>query len=316
METIEKRWISGFWRRIAALLVDSIILGAVGFGLGLLFESTFVEMGSWGRLVGFGISLAYFGVMNSAIFKGQTIGKKLLKIRVVDASNNSISLGRSFIRYVILGTPFFLNALQFTSESLSPLLVYLIYMIVFGGLMAIPYLYLFNGATRQSLHDVLVGTYVVNAASEKQEVPPFSKVHKVVLVLLFLIAASIPFVYGNLQGSELQKEATGNDALVSVSDVLKDNAAVTNANVRLVGFMSFDEGDAKRSAFIASSVFLRTNDVENEALAKTLAQVIATNYSETSEQESVMVMLSYGYDIGIFARWNHRQYVFNPETLK
>ena len=316
METIKKKWISGFWRRIAALFVDSIVLGLVGFALGLLFESAFVEMVNWGRLIGFGIALAYFGVMNSAISKGQTIGKKLLKIRVVDAANNPIGLVRSFIRYAILGTPFFLNALQFTSESLPSFIVYPIYMIVFGGLMAIPYLYLFNGETRQSLHDVLVGTYVVNADSEEQEVSAFSKVHTVVVALLFLIGASVPFVYGNLQGNEVYKNVAGNDALITVSGVLKDNAAVTDAHVRLVGFTSFDEGQPKRSAFVAASIFLRVKQNENEALAKELAKVISTTYLEALEKDHIMVQLSYGYDIGIFSRWSHRQYVFNPEDLR
>lgn len=51
------RWISGFWRRIGAFVIDSAILGGAGYGLGLIFEKQFVELGGWSRLVGFCIAL-------------------------------------------------------------------------------------------------------------------------------------------------------------------------------------------------------------------------------------------------------------------
>ena len=60
----ELKWISGFWRRVVAFFVDTLILGVVGLALGLFLESFFVQMGAWGRLVGFSIALIYFGVMS------------------------------------------------------------------------------------------------------------------------------------------------------------------------------------------------------------------------------------------------------------
>lgn len=38
-------WISGFWRRIVALNVDSILLALGGFALGVVLESEFIQMG-------------------------------------------------------------------------------------------------------------------------------------------------------------------------------------------------------------------------------------------------------------------------------
>ena len=74
------KWISGYWRRIGAFAIDSIILGLIGLSLGLVLEDMFVDIGVWGRLFGFTIALLYFGIMNSVISNGQTLGKKLLKI--------------------------------------------------------------------------------------------------------------------------------------------------------------------------------------------------------------------------------------------
>lgn len=314
---IKKRWISGFWRRIAALLVDSVVLGVVGFVLGLLFESNFIEMSSWGRLIGFLIFLAYFGLMNSAIFNGQTIGKKLLKVRVVDASNSTISLGRSFIRYIILGTPLFLNALQFTGDTVPAFILYPIYIIVFGGLMSILYLYLFNTASRQSLHDLLMGTYVVNAEQPKQELGPLWKGHSTIIGLLLLIAAVIPFVSGNLQEKEVYKNVVSNNRLKRASQVLVSSPKVYDASLNAAGFTSLDEkGETRRSTFISADILLRDDNVGDEVLAKELAKMVLTTYPDAKSNDLILVLMSYGYDIGIFASWTRRQYSFHPEDLK
>jgi len=72
----DEEWIAGFWRRIGALFIDAIILGTVGFCLGVFLEKEFVQLGRLGRLIGFGTALSYFGILNSRMFGGQTIGKK------------------------------------------------------------------------------------------------------------------------------------------------------------------------------------------------------------------------------------------------
>ena len=68
--------ISGFWRRVGAFLIDSVILGVVGLVLGLFFSQQFVELGDWGRAIGFPIAAIYFAILNSRIGNGQTIGDR------------------------------------------------------------------------------------------------------------------------------------------------------------------------------------------------------------------------------------------------
>lgn len=103
------RMFCGFWRRLFAFIVDSLILGIFGLIIGTMFFDFFAEIGVLGLLFGFSIALLYFGIQNSSICGGQTIGKRLLKIRVVDKENETISLQRSFVRFMILGPPYFLN---------------------------------------------------------------------------------------------------------------------------------------------------------------------------------------------------------------
>ena len=103
------RTISGFWRRLLAIVLDGLILGIVGFVSGLFFFDFYARLGSWGRMIGFGVDSIYFGVLNSGIGKGQTVGKRIMKIEVTNKFGEHITLGQSLLRNTILGAPFFLN---------------------------------------------------------------------------------------------------------------------------------------------------------------------------------------------------------------
>ena len=82
-----------------ALAVDSILLCVVGYALALVFGDQFAQMGNhmdtWGHLVGFAVVLIYFGVLNSHIGKGKTLGKRLMRIRVVGENGRYLTLSRS-----------------------------------------------------------------------------------------------------------------------------------------------------------------------------------------------------------------------------
>jgi len=80
--TSTHRTISGFWGRLLAIVLDGFVLGIVGFVSGLFFFDFYARLGGWGRLIGFGADSMYFGILNSGIGKGQTIGKRIMKIEV------------------------------------------------------------------------------------------------------------------------------------------------------------------------------------------------------------------------------------------
>jgi uncharacterized RDD family membrane protein YckC len=112
LEEVQNKWICVFWRRIGALFIDTLVLGVFGYVVGFFLEDTFVQLGGWGRLIGFAVSITYLGVMNSSLSNGQTIGKKILNIRVVDSSNSTIILPKSFLRYSFLAVPFSFNGAE------------------------------------------------------------------------------------------------------------------------------------------------------------------------------------------------------------
>lgn len=184
------REIAGFWRRLGALASDLILLGIFGAILGALFFDTFARMGAYAKLIGFAIALAYFGICNSRIAGGQTLGKRWLGVRVVDVHDELLSLPRSLLRYVVLGIPFFANGLPLDPRlAMSSPLGYLLALVVFGGMLAIIYLYIFNRRTRQSLHDLVVGSYVECFDRATQAVP-FPNMWRGHIVVVAVLAAS------------------------------------------------------------------------------------------------------------------------------
>src|ERR671923_3070682 len=82
--------IAGFWRRFLAWFIDSLLLGIIGQAIAVLFSSFFFSIGPYGRPIGLLFIIPYFGILNSKIGGGQTIGKRLMKIAVRNKNNEPI----------------------------------------------------------------------------------------------------------------------------------------------------------------------------------------------------------------------------------
>lgn len=306
-EQLQLTWIAGFWRRIAALLLDMTILAVIGYTLGLIFEAAFVQLGGWGRCIGFSVGLLYFSVMNSSLCRGQTPGKKLLGLRVVNSDNQSISVGRSLLRYCILSAPFMLNGAQFSNEAMLSFLVYPLAIVIFGGGLSLLYLYLFNRVSRQSLHDVLVGTYVVHADAEQSAPGKVWKSHLVVVVILFIAAAVTPIFT-----SKLTQSAPFDDLLATQSALLQQPgityaSVFTNTSISTLG----DE-PAQQSSFVSVQALLSDNSISDAELARNLALVVIQHYPDVRGSTMLRITLTYGYDIAIWSEWSSYTYEFNP----
>lgn len=304
-EETAELWITGFWRRIGAFAIDLLLLGLLGFGLGSVLASTFVEMGGWGRLVGFIIALIYFGLLNSEIGKGQTIGKRLLKIKVVDANNQAIAVPKSMLRYSILGIPFFLNNAQFSIEVLTSPMMYLLSLVLFGGLFSTLYLYIFNRNTRQSLHDLIVKTYVVNDTVSPQSVTPIWKTHVYVTASIIIAAAIVP--YFTLELAKQQPFAQ----MLTVQDVLAKEPGVMYVLVQDGKTFSSEN----ETTYISAQVFINENKVNDKETGLALARKIKSTFTESVDRNFIIVSLVHGYDIGIASAWSQHTFRYNPMKL-
>jgi len=155
---------AGFWKRFAAYLIDSIIIGiAVGFlififgglfGLGMLssdmeFDEESMEMEDpaamlIGAMMGTIVLLwfvsmiaqwLYFALMEASSTQG-TLGKMALGIKVTDTMGYPITFGRATGRYF--------------GKILS------------GAILMIGYIMAAFTERKQALHDMMAGTLVLN----------------------------------------------------------------------------------------------------------------------------------------------------------
>ncbi len=311
---VPDRKIAGFWRRLVAFVIDVILLGIAGMILGALFFDPFARMGAYARLIGFAIALAYFGICNSRIGGGQTLGKRWLGVRVVDAHDQLLSLPRSLLRYAVLGIPFFANGLPVDPKlAISTPLGYLLALVVFGGIFATTYLYVFNRRTRQSLHDLVVGSYVerFDRATQPVPFPIIWRGHLVVLALIAVIALSVPVATSRFA----QTQAFA--GILPLYQTLSTQPHVMTAQVTtqvMHGWSSVNGGSTTHS--LQSSLWLDAPMTEDGGMAKRIAQQMAKADPNIADEDVVVVTLVYGYDMGIASGWKKHGYSFRPGELQ
>lgn len=309
--------ICGFWRRLFAFIIDVSILGIVGIAIGTLFYDSFAELGGWGRLFGFAVASLYFGLLNSSLGNGQTFGKRILKIQVVDRDSRTIAISKSFLRVMILGVPYFLNGALIPPDILiNPFISLLLGLIVFFGCGAIVYLYVFNRETRQSFHDLVIGTYVINVGSEKELIAkPIWKGHLVVVSTLFVtVIVLIVFVIPKFAAKEpfsdlltVQKNIQ-KSGLVHVATVTVGKSSGTNLT---------NEGGGKwESTFLAINAVLSHRPSDYDAVTTQIASIIFETYPKVMEKNSLVINASYGYDLGIASAWKSHRVQHSPQEWK
>ncbi|HTD27830.1 MAG TPA: RDD family protein, partial [Xanthomonadaceae bacterium] len=230
-------------------------------------------------------------------------------VRVVDAQGQLLSLPRSLLRYAVLGIPFFANGLPIDPESaMSAPLGYVLALVVFGGMFAVIYLYLFNRRTRQALHDLVVGSYVerVDRAANPVPFPVIWNGHIVVVVLFAIFALSTP-----LAAIRLANTRTFADIL-PLYRTLSTQPHVMTAQVTR-NWASFN---GSTSHYLQSSLRLDAPLIEDSAMAKRIVQMMAKADRDIRTEDVVVVALVYGYDMGIASGWERHVYSFKPGELQ
>ncbi len=299
--------VSGFWRRLLALVVDEAILSVPAVLLGFLFFEQFAKLGGWGRAVGFIVALFYFGLMNSTLGGGQTLGKRLMKVRVVNGSDSPISVARSFLRFLILGAPFFLNGAAFPPSWFTSWIGVIIGIAIFGIGGSIIYLFIFNRRSRRTLHDLIVGTYVLKTTSPSGVPKPKTwGGHYVVIGLLFCACAVAPIFLKRLAEKPLFKD------IVSLQSTLLAQPNVWSANV-ISGSTVF-WGPSGKALISATTMNVRVDSpIDNyDAFVNNISRLLFQNYPELANRDRVIVNVIYAYDLGIARGSVGRNYNFSP----
>jgi uncharacterized RDD family membrane protein YckC len=306
--------IAGFWRRITALAVDLLILGVPTLLLGLALFRWAEGLGQAGRLVGFVVALLYFGLLNSVFAGGQTLGKRMLGIRVTDRSGNTLAPMRSVSRFLVIAIPYFLNGLWFDADPASLrlpeyLLVALIVFVVFGGLGAIAYLFVFNRRTRQSLHDLAVGSFVVRGAPTA--VPDglsTARLHRIVVgcwLVLIGIGLMLPLILP-LQKTRVVESLK---PLSELQSAIKTQLGLQQVKVTMGSTSNITvRTGASTTTFLQVEARADASQNDLDALGRLVAGMVLDHYPDLLGKQVLIVYVLHGFDLGI-ASWTigHRE---------
>jgi uncharacterized RDD family membrane protein YckC len=301
---------AGFWRRILAFIIDVLAIGIFGQIIAWPLSSFWFNAGPYGRILGLFIVFAYFGITYSKIFKGQSIGKRIMKIAVRDKANNTISLGRSLLRVSILAIPFLLNGWNLPLLNMTGI-KWLVVVIVFGVGAAIVYTMLFNRRSRQGIHDLICGTYVVHLGVEPIELFPISsKKHWVVsgvLIVIVIIITSLIIPNTSLIVSKL-----GNNMFETQRALQTDNRFFTVD----ITENTIHPNTGKDNHALDVSIWCKgeTPVEERSKIINDVTRVVIKNM-DISRFDTLKIFLKSGYDLGIASRWITYYEVHNTKDL-
>ncbi len=300
--------IAGFWRRVAAFFVDGVILALIGHGLGLMLFDVFVRLGPWGRGIGLLVALVYFVPQESAR-AGQSLGKRLLRIRVVDAQGRSLSLGLGAARFAVFGVPYFLNGAALPMDLMMFAGGVPFALLVVGGLFALAYLLAFNRRTRQSLHDLAVGSFVVRAGARHAPAPACVwRGHLVIAGALALLAGASPLFYPWLTSIPPFAALSALDERLAAQPELR-SVGVSASSGRVYGVHS----DSHPIHELRIDATIAKPPVDDVALSTRLAGIALASWPDAKLQDRIAVRLAYGFDIGIASSWDANTLSLAPD---
>jgi uncharacterized RDD family membrane protein YckC len=302
--------IAGFWRRLFAFCLDGLFLGLFGACIGLVAYDRLVALGDWGRAVGFAIALVYFGVMDSELSGGQTPGKRILAIKVVTADGAPLRISASTLRATIFCVPYFLNGAFIDAGAVTS---WLVTFLVFGVGVSMAYLLLFNRRTRQSLHDLAVGSYVVSNKTDDLigETTRMWPAHFGAVGLILTASLTLPYFAQRLESS------VPFAVLLSVQQALQKDPDVRHATavVSVSKFFGKNQSATTTHIFI-SNIVLSRRVTDFDSLSNRLARIILDRDPSAEKEDEIAISIRYGYDIGIASAWRSRVFAFSPDQWR
>ncbi len=287
------RAIGALWRRVAAFAIDGIVLCLLGLAISLPFFETFSRIGVWGPLVGFCLALPYFAILNSGIGNGQTLGKRVVHIQVTDQYGNTISFWRSVARYVVFAIPYFLDEVSLPVTRTPWAVSIMISVIALGIGGATLYLVVFNGHSRQGIHDLIARSYVADADKDGAlDIKPTWGGHWVILgsglIALFLGTGVL--------GNKIAQRGPFPQLLEDVR-LVEGMEGVQSAGVQ--DMTTSSSGSEERQKILVVNVNWAGKSADKQAFADQVAKIIIEHDPTVKEHDQLKITLIRGYFLGI-----------------
>ena len=285
--------IAEFGARLWALFIDCVGLIIIGYLLAIPLGKELAQLGSWGIMVGFLIALIYFGLLNSKLGKGQTLGKRLNNIKVVNQNGEYLSLPRSLGRTLILIAPYFCTGINLPASFLltpfGAIIDFSFFVFSFGIGTGFIYFYIFNRRTRQSIHDLIAGSFVVSSKLKGAVNPaPVARVHYkffFIYLLVFILLAAIGILTPN---SDNTKRLILQRNLYRIDKVWQTHAV----------FGAFTES-GHRTPFVTVVLTLHEAPADIKRTIQEAAEIVFASYPEIKTKSWLEITVANGYNIGI-----------------
>jgi len=184
--------------------------------------------------------------------------------------------------------------------------------ISFAGSTAIIYLIVFNKRTRQSLHDLIMRTYVAKVTpTSGTGLKQIWLGHWAIMAALVLIAIAIGLLDSLWPG--VDEESRG---AFSLQDIIQDSGMVRTALVK-EGNHSGPGGPMKSCGISAVwKTKLQNYPADYEKAAGEVAAIALSSSANVNQQDLLDVRVSYGYDIGLACSWRHNSCSLSPAAWR
>ncbi len=306
---------AGFWRRIAAFVIDSIIIGIAMLLLSFLLKDIFLNLGENLWYIGFIAIGIYFVIFNSSLGKGQTIGKKLLKIRVVHEKGKFLTLFQSFFRYTIIGLVIFSSGIGQSVYSLAreynfittifTMLAIFLFLGIFG-------LIIFT-KDKRGLHDYLTKTVVIKNNNVKEiRVPKLDsfteafKNHKlafIIILILFLIISLLIIIVPKLLMSSTLISGVDFNAMTELKGDLEKNFDISNVGIQTQWNTYLSNGQTETTKNLIISGYLKYSTYNDKNIKEEKYNLInakvLSSYPDIERFDNLVVVFRTGYNLGI-----------------
>lgn len=280
-----------FWRRLVALFIDMIMLAVLGAFIGVLVGHLFWDKELLGRFIGLVISGGYFTYFNSAAQGGQTFGKRLLKIKVVNHLGHYISIKQSLLRYSVIAPPLIFNHLVLPMNAWSIALLGVIGGTLFGVSLANLYLFIFNRKTKQLIHDIIGKTIVLQNDSADGTYETTGRtnfgVSLSICIGVFVTIVTMRVVNSKMELPETYQKISN---LPDVYSVATSTGTTT----------SFGGESTTRNYFVAT-VRVKSSQSMDSSFANKVSEIIKQDQNIDSGNQIVRVVLVGGYNLGIWS---------------
>lgn len=177
-------------KRSVAFIIDYLFTSVFSFGLLMFLKTINFDAEKVTILTNTFVALTYFSLLNSKLFRGQTIGKLITKTQTVDNNSKLLRFDKSIMRSIpvaLLTISYPLLVYLFSiNESLFQLTIVILVILTSASL----YFPIAN-QSRQTFPDLILGTQVINKGKSVFVTTKFdSKV-----ILIYTIGTTIILIY-------------------------------------------------------------------------------------------------------------------------